>query len=61
MNILFLVMNFLIIFMFLNAAVLKNATFSSNQKSSACSYLSSKLNLQSKWERYKYQAYSKAA
>ncbi len=45
--------------MFLNASVLKNATFSSSLKSSSSSYLSSKLTLQSKWERYKYQAYLK--
>ncbi len=59
MNILFLVMNFLIIFMFLNASVVKNTSFSSSLKTSTCSYLSSKLTLQSKWERYKYQSYLK--
>ncbi len=59
MNILFLVMNFLIIFMFLNASVLKNAQFSTFQNASACSYLSSKIKLQNKWERYKYQTYQK--
>ncbi len=59
MNILFLVMNFLIIFMFLNASILKNAQFSTFQNASACSYLSSKIKLQSKWERYKYQTYQK--
>jgi hypothetical protein len=59
MNILFLVMNFLIIFMFLSGSVLKNASFSSSLKKSSCSYLSSKLRLQSKWERYKYQTYLK--
>lgn len=59
MNILFLVMNFLIIFMFLTASVLKNAQFSTLQNASACSYLSSKLKLQNKWERYKYRTYQK--
>jgi hypothetical protein len=52
-------MNFLIIFMFLNASVLKNAQFSTFQNASAYSYLSSKLKLQNKWERYKYQTYQK--
>jgi hypothetical protein len=52
-------MNFLIIFMFLNASVLKNAQFSTFQNASACSYLSSKLKLQNKLERYKYLTYQK--
>ncbi len=52
-------MNFLIIFMFLSASVLKNSAFSTSQNASFCSYLSSKLLLEGKWERYKYQTYQK--
>ena len=52
-------MNFLIMFMFLTASVLKNAQFSTVQNASTCSYLSSKLKLQNKWERYKYQTYQR--
>lgn len=59
MNILFLVMNFLLIFVFLNGMVLKNSSFFSSQKNSACHYLTSKLSLESKWEQYKYKSYTK--
>lgn len=59
MNILFLVMNFLLIFVFLNGMVLKNASFFSSQKTLTLTYLASKLTLESKWERYKYNSYLK--
>jgi len=60
MNILFLVTSFLLIFSFISASLLKNSLFFSHEKSSYCSYLSSKQKLQSKWERYQYAAFKKA-
>ena len=59
MNILFLVMNFLLIFLFLQAAILKDTSFFSSIKKSTCSYLNAKIALQNKWEIYKYQTYLK--
>lgn len=57
MNVLFLVMNFLLICLFFNALMLKNTAFFSDKMIHTSSYHVSKLALQTKIEKYKYKTY----
>jgi hypothetical protein len=60
MNILPLVFGFLLLFTFLSSTLIKHAFFFSSEKQSVESYLSSKLALKNKWERYKYDKFKTA-
>ncbi|MBX9922822.1 MAG: hypothetical protein K2Y01_01810 [Rhabdochlamydiaceae bacterium] len=60
MNVLFLVMNFLLICLFFNALILKNTAFFSAKQAHTSSYHASKLALQSKVEKHKYKTYKKS-
>ena len=57
MNILFLVSSFLLIFVFLNATILKNSTYFHSEKIDFCNYITTKRNLESRLEQYKYNQY----
>jgi hypothetical protein len=60
MNVLFLVMNFLLICLFFNALILKNTAFFSDKQTHISSYHTSKLALQSKIEKYKCKTYKQS-
>ena len=50
-------MSFLLIFVFLNASILKNAAFFTSKQKSFISHIDSKRILQNKFEKYKYKTY----
>ena len=61
MNIIFLVSSFLLIFVFLNATILKNSSCFHSEKKNFCDYLITKQNLESKLEQHKYHCYKEKA
>lgn len=57
MNILFLVISFIFIFLFFSSTLLKQTIFFSSEQKSVCSYIDGKRKLANKLERYKYKTY----